>query len=217
MPKSTRAQRLRETVPSWYSGTLHLAILHVMGFWGVAWCISLLDQASLWEWMLVPVFFVFANWFEWWIHKGPLHEPTRGLYFAYQGHTLTHHVVYTEDSMDMEGPRELLFVLFPPWLLPVLLVINTPLVLALAYFGSANLAFLFYASAIAYHLVYEWFHLLHHLPAAWPISQRPTVRWLRRHHARHHNLRLMNKGNFNVSFPLWDLLLGTMLPNRERP
>ncbi len=26
----------------------------------------------------------------------------------------------------------------------------------------------------------------------------------------------MEKGNFNVSFPLWDWLLGTMLPETER-
>lgn len=39
-----------------------------------------------------------------------------------------------------------------------------------------------------------------------------NLAWLRTHHTRHHELARMEKGNFNVSFPLWDWLLGTMLP-----
>jgi len=32
---------------------------------------------------------------------------------------------------------------------------------------------------------------------------------------RHHELARMEKGNFNVSFPLWDWLVGTLLPAAE--
>jgi sterol desaturase/sphingolipid hydroxylase (fatty acid hydroxylase superfamily) len=36
------------------------------------------------------------------------------------------------------------------------------------------------------------------------------VRALRRHHAVHHDPELMQRWNFNVTVPLWDLVRGTI-------
>jgi len=36
--------------------------------------------------------------------------------------------------------------------------------------------------------------------------------WLRRHHAAHHDPRLMTRYNFNVTFPIADRLFGTVAP-----
>lgn len=66
-------------------------------------------------------------------------------------------------------------------------------------------------SVLACYFVYEWFHFAHHLSENSWLGRRAVVGWLRLHHTRHHELALMAKGNFNVSFPLWDWLLGTML------
>ena len=75
---------------------------------------------------------------------------------------------------------------------------------------------LFFLSVLAYYFVYEWFHFAHHLRRDSWLGRRAVVGWLRTHHTRHHELALMEKGNFNVSFPLWDRLLGTMLPDVGR-
>ena len=80
---------------------------------------------------------------------------------------------------------------------------------------TANLAWLFFVSVLAYYFVYEWFHFAHHLSRDSWLGRRALVGWLRQHHTRHHELALMEKGNFNVSFPLWDWLLGTMLPETD--
>ena len=141
-----------------------------------------------------------------------MHHPTRGLRIFYERHTLQHHVFYPDDDMAFREPRELFFVLFPPLALPMLLLVNLPIPLLLGSLVSANLAWLFFSSVLAYYFVYEWFHYAHHLRQESWLGRRALVGWLRTHHTRHHELARMEKGNFNVSFPLWDWLLGTMLP-----
>ena len=63
-------------------------------------------------------------------------------------------------------------------------------------------------------LLYEWLHLLHHSPPEGPVAGSRWARWLRRHHARHHDPTRMQQGNFNISLPLFDFLVGTVLPPR---
>lgn len=210
----TREAKRREMmarVPARYSGRAHWAFINLTTILGLGVCLAQLEGMLWWHWLFVPGFFVFANAFEWWIHRGPMHHPTRGLRILYERHTLQHHVFYPADDMAFRDPRELFYILFPPLALPALLLVNLPIPLVLGSLVSANLAWLFFASVLAYYFVYEWFHFAHHLSRESWLGRRTLVGWLRRHHTRHHELTLMEKGNFNVSFPLWDWLLGTML------
>lgn len=199
-------------IPSKYSGYVHWISINIFGVGVIGGCMTILEAPQWWEWLFIPGFFVFSNGFEWWIHRGPMHHPTRGLRILYRRHTLEHHVIFTDETMGLRNARELFFVLFPPGFLPAILVVNLPVPLLLGLFVSRNLAALFYLSVLAYYLVYEWFHFLHHVPADTWIGRRTVVAWCRQHHTRHHELARMSHGNFNVSFPLWDWLLGTMLP-----
>ena len=60
-----------------------------------------------------------------------------------------------------------------------------------------------------YVVSYEWMHLAWHLPEDTFIGSLGLVRGLRQHHAVHHDPRLMQKWNFNVTVPLWDLVRRT--------
>ncbi|MFQ5415870.1 MAG: sterol desaturase family protein [Myxococcota bacterium] len=218
-----RAARLEEKrremmakVPAGYSGRRHWASINLLAVTGIAVCLFAVEELVWWEWLFVPAFFVFSNGIEWWMHRGPMHHPVHGLRILYERHTLQHHVFYPDEDMAFRDPRELVYVLFPPLFLPAILVVNLPIPLLLGAFVSANLAWLFYGSVLAYYLVYEWFHYVHHLRRDSWLGRRALVGWLRTHHTRHHELARMEKGNFNVSFPLWDWLLGTMLPETER-
>lgn len=216
---SRREETRREMmarIPQWYSGRVHWILINLTTVLGIGGCLALLEAPRWWEWLFLPGFFVFANAFEWWIHRGPMHHPTRGLRFLYKGHTLQHHVFFPAEDMAFRDPRELFYTLFPPFALPALMILNLPIPLLLGKFVSVNLAWLFYLNVLAYYFVYEWFHYAHHLRRDSWLGRRAVVGWLRRHHTRHHELALMEKGNFNVSFPLWDWLLGTMLPETER-
>jgi sterol desaturase/sphingolipid hydroxylase (fatty acid hydroxylase superfamily) len=77
------------------------------------------------------------------------------------------------------------------------------------YLTNSNVAGLFLITAIGYFLLYEWMHLSYHLPEESKITQSRFIRALKRHHKTHHNQALMNDYNFNITFPIWDGIMGT--------
>ncbi len=84
-----------------------------------------------------------------------------------------------------------------------------PLRLA-ALLTTANVGWLFAATAIAYFPLYEWLHLAYHLDPDSPIGRLPGMASLRHHHTVHHDPMRMGRYNFNVSFPIADWVLGTL-------
>lgn len=211
MEVEERRKELMALIPRWYSGYAHFLFINAFSISVIAGCMYALKDARWWEWSLVPILFVFANWFEWWIHRGPMHHRTRSLKLLYQRHTLEHHIIFTDRHMGLRSQRELFYIFFPPWFLPLILVINLPIPILLSVAVSIEAGIIFYLTVFAYYLTYEWFHFLHHVPAHTWVGRRRVVAWLRQHHTDHHDLARMEKGNFNVSFPLWDFLLGSRL------
>jgi len=58
-------------------------------------------------------------------------------------------------------------------------------------------------------LSYEWLHLSYHLPPESRVGRLRPIRALCRHHALHHDPRLMQRWNFNVTVPFWDWVMRT--------
>jgi Fatty acid hydroxylase superfamily len=199
-----------------YSATLHFAglLAVVAPFMGIAaWS---LRGVRWWEWLLVPAALVFANGVEWLIHRGPLHHPWPPR-LTYNRHTLTHHAAFSAEEMSLRSWRELRVVLFPVYALPLLQLLVVPVVLLLGWALGRNVAALFLLSTTLYYLFYELLHLAYHLPAQHPVARLGVVERLRRHHQLHHDPRRMTEGNFNVSIPLFDWILGTRLAEPARP
>lgn len=211
-----RRAELLAAIPPRYPGWAHFAAINGTVLAAVTACALAVDAPTWPELAMLPAALVFANAFEWWVHKGPLHRPVRPLVRLYRRHACAHHVMFTDRRMAVASGRELALVLFPPWVLPQLVLLVSPLVGAL-YLVRPNLAWLFLASALGYYLLYEWLHLCHHLPPESWIGRRRLVRALRRHHLRHHEPARMTQGNFNVSFPLTDWLVGSLLPEAPGP
>ena len=113
--------------------------------------------------------------------------------------------------MAIRSARELRLVLFPPFVFPLFVLLNAPLLVLLAWLGGRDAGLVFMASAVTYYLIYEGLHTLHHLPG----RRRGVTGWMQRHHARHHDPTRMREGNWNVSFPLWDVVLRTTLTARS--
>ncbi len=213
-----KRRELLALIPRWYSGYAHFVLINVVAILTICLLLSGIGRPALGlELGLFFIgFFIFANGFEWWIHRGPMHHPTRFLNLLYQRHTLEHHVIYTEQRMVIHDAAELFYILFPWWFLPAILVANLPVALLLGRGISPDLGYLFYVCVLAYYLVYEWFHTVHHIsPESW-IGRRTFVGWVRVHHRRHHDPARMARGNFNVSFPLWDHILGSCLEPSTR-
>ena len=209
-----RRAEILAKIPPLYSGWLHLVFINATALAAIGIFVWLLEDPSPAQIALVPGAFVFANILEWWVHKGPLHHKTRLLGILYARHTRAHHVVFSDQRMSIQSGRELMLVLFPPYVLPILLIMTAPVAVGL-WLLEPNLCWLFQGSTMAYYLLYEWLHLLHHMPAESWIGRRALVRWLRTPHWRHHDPKVMTKGNFNVSFPLADWLLGSRIPETK--
>lgn len=216
MSKSeARRQEMLAGIPGWYNGYVHFVLINVVSLAVLALLISALQRPTVTELAAIPAILVFANFVEWWFHRGPMHRPAWWIRQAYEFHAQQHHVVFTEEDMPFRDHRELKAILGPPGFLPTLILLTFPVPLALGLFVSMNMVYLYLACAVGYYVVYEWLHTAHHWPPESRVGRLSLVRWLRHHHARHHNLRLMTKGNFNVSFPLADWVLGTVLGNDE--
>lgn len=78
------------------------------------------------------------------------------------------------------------------------------------YAGWHNVAYLYAASAIFGYLFYEVMHFSYHLPAGSFVERTPGWKQLRRLHVLHHERDQMGAKNFNITLPIFDLLLNTL-------
>lgn len=195
--------------PRRYSGILHFAVPNVLAWGGIALAASHLHDVRPLEWLALPAGFLIANFVEWLAHKGPMHNRRAPLDLLFERHTLLHHEYFRDDSMDTDGADEWFFVLFPMWGVAAVIVPAILLgLLANALFGL-NVGLLTLMIVLFYYIFYEWLHLIYHLPAGHWAVRNPVVRAMQRHHRHHHNKRLMQRYNFNVTFPICDYLFGT--------
>ncbi|RPI13281.1 MAG: fatty acid hydroxylase family protein [Lysobacterales bacterium] len=214
MPRDTETFRelyRQEHVPAGYRGGRHALFTFGLGGAVLATALVQLEAVQPVEWLAVPLTFLYANLAEYWGHRGPMHHLRRGLRLVYERHTKQHHRFFTHESMELDGPRDLRAVLFPPVLVVFFLAaFMIPVGLLLAWVATPNVAWLYIATSLAYFLNYEFLHAAYHLPPSHPVARLPLVGRLRRLHTTHHDPRLMASCNFNITYPIGDLLFGTL-------
>jgi sterol desaturase/sphingolipid hydroxylase (fatty acid hydroxylase superfamily) len=207
-------------IPGWYSPWMHLLVPSLFGLGIFAGCMILLRDVRVWDLAAVPLTWLAANIGEWRAHRYLLHRRTRWATVLYDRHTPEHHMLYVTDDMTMRSRREFRLVLIPAYGIMLIFVV-TLLPAALMWLGGLrNVALLFVATEMAYVLSYEWLHLAYHLPPESFFGRIGFIRRLRRFHAIHHDPALMQRWNFNVTVPLWDVVKGTLVASvdeaRER-
>ena len=198
-------------LPEDYSAGAHLirTILIATGIAGGA--LYLARTAAPIDWLLLPAFFVVANFIEWLVHKNPMHRPLTPR-ILYTNHALIHHRAFLNDSMPINNTRELGLIMMPWYTMLGLFVFASPVAFLAAWWRGWGAAGIFFFAAAMYFVTYEGLHALYHLPDA-------TLRKiglggsgfdkLRSHHRHHHRLDRMAHVNFNVTFPLVDWVMGT--------
>jgi hypothetical protein len=201
--------------PAWHAvRTLTLAI--AIGGFGL----YMARNASGWDWLFVPAFFVAANAIEWAFHRGPMHRRV-GPPIFYKNHTLLHHRAFLHDHMQVDDMRELGLIMMPWYTMLILFGIASPIALVAGLLRGSAVAGMFFFVAAAYFLMYETLHALYHMPPAllrrWHLGGR-IFSALQAHHALHHRMDRMSHTNFNVTIPLMDWLLRTNeSPKRDAP
>jgi hypothetical protein len=206
-------------IPPRYSPWLHLACTTGIGVaLLVAGALEIHGVRAV-ELLVIPAVFVLANGFEWRAHRDVLHRIKKPFGVLYRKHTPEHHVVYVEDDMAIRDWRELRLVLIPAAGVLGIVILLTPMAALVGFLVTANTGWLVLLTGGLYMVGYELSHLSYHLPRESFVGRLALVRVLRRHHGRHHDPRLMQRWNFNVTIPLFDWLHGTIArapaPRRE--
>jgi hypothetical protein len=208
-----RSKKYREeyvdSTPSWYRGEYHLAFTLVFTGSVLLYSLSKIHDLTNQElWSIIPMF-LFGNWAEWAGHRYILHNPNGPLKAVYKRHVGTHHQFFTHLTLDYKGHKDWRALLFPPFA-PVLFVLSAiPLVILGGLIFSSNVAYIMMATIATYYLMYEGMHTLSHIENSPFLDKFPLLNTVRRMHVAHHNPEFMHKYNFNLTFPICDLLFGT--------
>jgi hypothetical protein len=205
-----REELLAET-PSWYVPWVHLFVPSSFGIAAIVLALSVIHDLHPAELLTVPAVYLFANAFEWWIHGAALHRRNPLAPVLYDQHTPKHHMLYLTEDMAIRDKREYRLVLIPGYGLMMIFVGQFAVSSALWWLGFHNVACLYVATAIGYAVSYEWLHFSYHLPSEHPVAQNPIIQRLARHHAIHHDPRVMQRWNMNVTVPLTDYVMGTAI------
>ena len=213
-----REQQLAR-IPRWYSPYGHMAGTLGVGIIATAAALWHLHGVRWAQLLVIPAVFVFSNFFEWWAHKNVLHRPRWPFGILYEKHTPLHHRIYRWEDMAVRDVREFAFVLIPARGVLGIVLSAAPIAVLAGLLLGPNVGWLTLMSQALYVVAYEMTHLCYHLPPTHPVQRIGVIRWLSAQHARHHDPALMNRWNFNVTVPLADWVLGTLLPKdiiRER-
>jgi hypothetical protein len=153
---------------------------------------------------------VFASFFEWTLHRYVMHRPLWKFRYPFETHALIHHHVFRADEtyhLKHEKDKETIPMAW--WNGPVLVLIGVIPFGTLAWVvGHWGILVGSSAACVGYFAAYEYMHWCMHLPKKRRVERSGIFFRLNGHHLLHH--RYMHK-NFNVVFPLADLLLGTLL------
>lgn len=167
---------------------------------------------SFWSWFGVGfgAAVAFASLFEWAFHRFFMHRPVWRFEYSFRAHALVHHQTFKADhTYHLVDERDKETIPMAWWNGPALIAMCTVPMLAVAWsLGQWGLLAGAVPAFIAYYGVYEYMHWCMHLPKSRRLERSWIFRRLNGHHLLHH--RYMHK-NFNVVFPLADLLLGTLI------
>jgi hypothetical protein len=216
-----RRERVRAAataeIPWWYVPWGHLAATTGIGFAVlVVSTVQLvrLGTTHITDWLVVPAVVVLANYYEWRVHKDVLHRRRWPMQVIYDKHTPMHHMIYIEEDMALRSTKEFRLVLIPAAGVLGIVLGATPIAIAISKLWSGPAGWLFLLTTGLYMVCYEVLHLCYHAPEDSFIGRRRFIRVMRAHHARHHDPRLMQKWNFNVTVPLFDWIMGTIAPKK---
>lgn len=209
--KTFREQYRAGEIGKHYSGRLHFWFTTLWCLGLIAVCIAFIHQPTWKEWLIIPLVFLYINFVEYIGHKGPMHHRKKYLEKVFIRHSMQHHRFFTKENMSFDSAQDVKAVLFPPVLLLFFFFAFTlPTALLFYFFWSFNAALLFVLTVFSYYLNYEWLHFAYHLPENHFIAKLPFISTLRKLHHTHHDIHLMTRYNFNITYPVFDILFGTL-------
>lgn len=189
----------------WYAG-IYLVILLAI----IAVLFANVDSFGLRHLVLLPVFFLVANGIEYFLHRYPMHRKVPGLTRLYE-HVSIHHNFYANEKFYFEEPRDYYAAILPAYIFVGLSVLIGLCAGAVYFLFGRDDAIFFALVAYGYYLLYELLHFSYHAGDSGLVKAVPWIRNLSRRHIEHHQTKRMAHYNFNITFPVFDKLMGTEL------
>ena len=216
--KIFRQKDREENISKHYYGWLHFTLTTILSIAIISISFFRLRDVQSLEWLTIPLTFLYANIAEYFGHIGPMHHLRKPFGLMYQRHTKEHHVFFTDKYMEFDSSKDFKAVLFPIVLVLFFFgLIGIPSWLLLYWLFSSNVAWLFSMTAVAYFLNYEWLHFAYHCSEESWLRYIPGLKKLRQLHLHHHNQKLMSRYNFNITYPIGDILFGTYYKASTKP
>ena len=177
-----------EKIPPGFSARTQIARTATLAGLLLVVAIAVGRHASPRAWLLLPAFWVFANFFEWTVHRFPMHRPLHPR-IMYRNHAQLHHLAFADGQMAIQNPCELWLIMMPWYTIVMLLVAASPVAIVAALLGGLPLAGVFYVGALSYFVFYETLHALYHLPAPTlarlGLGSHGLFARMQAHHAQH--------------------------------
>lgn len=149
---------------------------------------------------------VYGSFFEWTLHRNVMHKKT-WISFPFELHAMLHHRIFRHDETYHAQSEEMLeHVTFVPRDYIILLLVNTPIILAMEWLLKAPIAIGAWAAILSYLGMFDLLHWSFHVPKERRMERWFWVRWLKEHHRLHHQYQ---NRNLNVVFPLADFVFRT--------
>ncbi|WP_281648182.1 sterol desaturase family protein [Parendozoicomonas sp. Alg238-R29] len=209
-----RAKYRAEIKPG-YSGWLHMLSVASVGLAVIIYSLGQVVDASLMAWLTFPITMLVVNFAEYYAHRWLGHRKTKVGGLFYKRHTGDHHTFFLERAMDYQSLRDWRVVLFPVYLIFAFIFgLILPGGYLLQMLVSDNVAYIYAAAGISGYLFYEVMHFSYHIPRGdWAekiFLCIPGWKQMRHTHVLHHKRELMTAANFNITLPVFDILLGTL-------
>ncbi len=210
-PERVSAARaaLQRHIPAYYTPYIYFPLTNLVGIAAMVGLSRLVHDVRPLEWLTIPAAFLFANFMEYNFHRGPMHRKWSFDEMVFDRHTRQHHRFFTHSAMGFDAPKDCYMVFFPYWAIFLMFGVTAPVFFILWALLGLNIAALYQITAVGYYLMYEWLHWSYHVPESHWIGRNPLIRALRRHHQAHHNPHLMTRWNFNITFPIMDVVFRT--------
>lgn len=211
----TFRESYRGAVHPRYSGWWHMLSVLGVGLCVMVFSFFQINAITLIELITVPATLLAVNFAEYAAHRWLGHRKTSYGKLFYSRHTGDHHSFFHSTAMGFESVRDWRVVLFPVYLIVVfVLLLTLPLGYVLHGLFAGNVAYLFAISSIGGYLLYEILHFSYHIPVGHWAEKLfliiPGWRRLRSLHVAHHEREHMQHVNFNITLPIFDILLGTL-------
>ena len=208
-----------KVIPWWYSGIAHILINSVSTIGTCIYISTLISNLTWKESLALPITLLIANLGVYIIHRYPLHRPYPIIHSqTFSIHTEAHHQFYTNEYVVYEKRDDWFILFFPPLVVLGLVFVYLPIIYhVLPSFLPMNSVYLVMIGTTLYFILYEIFHYISHLPQDHFLLRIKFLHFIRQHHVHHHNPKLMYTHNFNIVFPIFDYLFGTVYQPPEEP